>query len=175
MRGLALTAVLACGFASVPMAAHAAAPATAPVARDLGTFGKWTASVDLEGGKPVCYMSTIASKSDGTYKARGPVMLTVTHRPSRKEFDTVSIVAGYQYKVDSDVAVTVDKQTWSFFSKSDRAWARDTATDKAVTKAVIAGNTLVTKGTSIRGTPTTDTFALTGAGKAYKVITDACK
>ena len=146
-----------------------------PKPGELGKFGVWDTFVDLEAGKPVCYMVAKPSKSDGTYKARGDVMLTITQRPARKEADVVSIVAGYQYKVDSDVAVNVDKEAWAFFSRGERAWARDSATDKAVTRAILKGNMLVTKGTSIRGTPTTDTFPLSGATKAYNAIMQACK
>jgi len=167
MRFLAYAAVLMAGLSASAMAQ--------PESKTLGTFGDWEAFIHVEAGKPVCYMVTKASKSDGTYKARGEVLLTVTHRPARKTMDVISIVAGYQYKVDSDVGVTVDKQAWNFFSSADRAWARDPATDKAVAQAIVKGSTLTSKGTSIRGTPTTDTFALAGATKAYKAISDACK
>jgi hypothetical protein len=146
-----------------------------PESRELGKFGAWEAFVDVQGGQPICYMATKPTKSEGTYTARGDVLLTVTHRPAQKTFDTVSIVAGYQYKVDSEIAVRVGKDVWNFFSSGDRAWARDAATDKAVAHAIVQGSSLVAKGTSIRGTPTTDTFTLSGSAKAYQAIGDACR
>jgi hypothetical protein len=144
--------------------------------KDLGTFGKWLAYVDQEDGKPVCYMAAKPTASEGTYKARGDVFITITHRPARHTWNEVSIVAGYQYKQDSGVAVAVDKgKPWDFFSNADRAWSRDAATDKAVIKAMARGKTVTVKGTSNRGTPTTDVFTITGFGKAYKAISAACR
>lgn len=147
----------------------------APEAQELGTFGDWKAYADMEGGKKICYLAIKPSKTEGGYKARGNVFLTITHRPVAKTFDVVSIVAGYQYKPDSDVAVDVGKSSWSLFTNADRAWARDAATDKAIVKSLAKAASLVAKGTSNRGTPTTDTFEMAGFGKAYKAINDACK
>jgi len=158
------------------MSVTAVTPASAAAeAKPLGTFAGWMAYADSDAGKPVCYLALKPTKTEGTYKARGDVFLTITHRPAAKSFDVVSIVGGYQYKEDSDVAVDVDKKTWSLFTSSDRAWARDAATDKAIVKGIAKSGTLVAKGTSNRGTPTTDTFALAGFAKAYKAINDACK
>jgi len=167
MRSLVLAAAVL-GFCA---SAHAA-----PEAQDLGTFNGWKAYADLEAGKKVCYLALKPDKTEGGYKARGNVFLTITHRPATKAFDVVSIVAGYQYKADSDVGVNVGPSSWTLFTNADRAWARDAATDKAIVKAIAkSGGTLVAKGTSNRGTPTTDTFALAGFAKAYKAINDACK
>ena len=147
----------------------------APEAKSLGTFGKWTAFSSTEAGKPLCYIALKPAKTEGTYKARGDVLLTITHRPSEKAFDVVSIVAGYQYQPDSDVAVVLGKKKWALFTSADRAWARDAATDKQIVQALAKGGALTAKGTSNRSTPTTDTFVLTGFPAAYKAINDACK
>lgn len=144
-------------------------------AKPIGTFGKWTAFTTVENGKSVCYAALKPAKSEGTYKARGDVLLTVTHRPADKAFDVVSVVAGYQYQPDSDVAVSLGKRKWALFTSADRAWARDAATDKQIVQAMAKGGSLVAKGTSSRGTPTTDSFALTGFAAAYKAIGEACK
>ena len=144
-------------------------------AEELGTFGSWVAYKDTERGKAVCYMISKPAKSAGDYTRRGDVFLTITHRPARKSLDVISVVAGYQYKDDADVVVSVDSKSWAFFTNTDRAWARDTATDKAVATAIARGHTMVVKGTSNRGTLTTDTFDLSGSSNAYKAINEACK
>jgi invasion protein IalB len=162
-------------FAAALLGLSLSAAHAAPEAQDLGTFGNWKAYADVEAGKKLCYLAMKPDKTEGGYKARGNVFLTITHRPATKAFDVVSIVAGYQYKPDSDVAVNIGPSSWSLFSAADRAWARDAATDAAIVKAMAKGTALVAKGTSNRGTPTTDTFTLTGFGKAYKAINDACK
>ena len=144
-------------------------------AKTLGTFGKWTAFSTNQGGKMLCYAALNPAKSEGAYKNRGDVLLTVTHRPADKAFDVVSIVAGYQYLGDSDVAVTIAGKKFALFTSSDRAWARDAATDKQIVEAMVKGANLTAKGTSTRNTPTTDTFALGGFTAAYRAISDACK
>ncbi|MBX7198809.1 MAG: invasion associated locus B family protein [Rhodospirillaceae bacterium] len=141
----------------------------------LGTFGKWVAYTYTDKGKPVCYMAAKPDKSEGSYKARGEVQLLVTHRPAEKAFDVLSVVAGYQYKPDSDVTLAAGGQTFTLFTNADRAWARDSKTDSAVVQQLIKSSTAVIKGTSSRNTPTTDTVSLTGFSAAYKAIGDTCK
>lgn len=150
-------------------------PAQAQEVKALGTFGKWVAFTYTEKGKPVCYISAKPDKSEGSYKARGEALLLITHRPAEKAFDVVSMVAGYQYMPDSDAVVTAGGQTFRLFTNADRAWARDAKTDAAVVAQLVKSNSAVIKGTSNRGTPTTDTFSLTGFSAAYKAISDTCK
>ncbi len=154
-----------------------AAPAAqaADDAKTLGTFGKWTAFSSGAGGKMMCYVALPPAKSEGTYKNRGDVMLTVTHRPGDKAFDVVSLVAGYQYLGDSDVAVTVGTKKFALFTSADRGWARDAATDKQIVEAMLKAANLTAKGTSSKNNVTTDTFALGGFTAAYRAISDACK
>jgi hypothetical protein len=163
-------AALALLWLFIPVSAQAA-----PEAKSLGTFGKWEAFSYTDAGRAICYAAARPSKSEGAYKARGEVLLTVTHRPADKAFDVVSVVAGYQYLADSDVAVTIGSRKFALFTSGDRAWARDAATDKQIVQAITKGSALVTKGTSSRNTPTTDTFPLNGFSQAYKAINDACK
>jgi hypothetical protein len=165
-----LASFLIVGFLASP-AAHAAAPEAKP----LGTFGKWTAYTSAEAGKPICYAVLKPAKTEGDYKARGDVMLTVTHRPAEKAFDVVSVVAGYQYQPDSDVAVNVGGKSYALFTSSDRAWARDAATDKQIVQAMTKAVSLTAKGVSNRKTPTTDMFTLTGFPAAYRAINESCK
>ena len=166
-----------------PLAAFAAMSAAlvAPLAAGaqemtaLGTFGKWVAYTYTEKGKPVCYMAAKPEKSEGAYKARGDAQLLVTHRPGEKAFDIITVVAGYQYKPDSDVTIAAGGQTFTLFTNADRAWARDSKTDSAVVQQFIKSNTAVIKGVSSRNTPTTDTVSLAGFTAAYKAIGDTCK
>jgi invasion protein IalB len=153
----------------------ASASAQAQEVKALGTFGKWVAFTYTEKGKPVCYISAKPDKSEGSYKARGEVLLLITHRPGEKAFDVVSMVAGYQYLPDSDAVVTAGAQTFRLFTNADRAWARDAKSDAAVVAQLIKSSTAVIKGTSNRNTATTDTFSLNGFSAAYKAINDTCK
>ena len=138
----------------------------------LGTFGKWIAQTYQENGQPVCFMSV---KPEAVTKARGDVLFMVTHRPSEQSWDVISIVAGYQYQPDSDAALTVNGKRFNLFTNGERAWARDGATDATIVDLMIKGNNASVRGTSNRGTVTTDVFPLAGFTAAHKSISESCK
>jgi len=141
----------------------------------LDTFGDWTAYVYQGAEGKICYMSSSPEKSVGKYKKRDDVFLMVTHRPADKSFDVVSVVAGYTYKKGSKPTLTVDKKAAiTLGSDENGAWPKDKATDKKLVDQMKAGSTAVLRGTSKRGTATTDTFSLKGFSKAYRAISEAC-
>ena len=100
--------------------------------------------------------------------------MLITHRPADKTRDVVSVVAGYSYKADSDVRVDIDGKNHTLFTHGERAWARDSATDRRLVDAMRSGRKMVVRGTSERGTATTDTYSLSGFTAAHQAITKAC-
>ncbi len=140
----------------------------------IGEFGDWSAFQFSEDGSSACYMSSEPAKATGDYKKRGDVFAIVTHRPAEKRIGEVSIVAGYAYQKDSTVEVAIGKQNFELFTQEDGAWALDAEADKELVQAMRKGNRMVVKGTSARGTLTTDTYSLKGFTKAYNAIGKAC-
>jgi len=140
----------------------------------IGTHGAWTAYMYQEDSALVCYMASEPTKAEGNYTRRGDIFTLVTHRPAENAFDVVSVVAGYPYKNNSDVSIRVGSRTYDLFTHGERAWARDVGTDKAVVQGMIRGNTMTIKGTSSRGTLTTDTYSLRGFTAAHKTISTSC-
>ena len=138
----------------------------------LGIFGDWEAFADLREG--FCYAGSKPTKQEGKYSQRGDVFILVTHRPKEKTFDVVSIEAGYVYKDGSEVIAAVDGKPLSLFGQGGQAWARDAAGDAQLVKALRAGSALVVKGTSSKGTLTTDTYSLKGVSAALDAINKAC-
>ena len=136
----------------------------------IGDYGDWSAFQFSEDGNPACYMSSEPTKATGDYKKRGDVFAIVTHRPA----EMVVRIAGYAYQKDSTVAVAIGTQGFELFTQDDGAWALDAATDKKLVQAMRKGNRMVVKGTSSRGTLTTDTYSLKGFTKAYNAIGKAC-
>lgn len=155
-------------------AAVASAPALAQGIERLGDFGDWSAFQFVENGNKACYMASQPKKAEGDYKKRGDVYAIVTHRPGEKLRDEVSVLAGYSYKEGSVVQVTIGGQAFELFTQGDGAWAKEKKADEALVKAMIKGSSLVAKGTSSRGTKTTDTYSLKGFSKAYAAIGKAC-
>ena len=162
--------VLALGCAAplvVPTVAHADP-------ESIGSFGDWQAvSFDESDGKG-CYITSKPTKAEGNYSQRGRVYVLVTNRPADKTFDVVSVVAGYTYEDGGEVTVTIDEAEFGLFTSNDSAWAPDADTDAQLVAAMKKGNSMVVRGTSSRGTDTTDTYSLTGFSKAYEAMAEAC-
>ncbi len=150
------------------------AQAQASKPRLLGTFGEWRAYSFLENGNKVCYMAAEPKTQVGNYTSRGDVFALITHRPAEKTKDVFSYITGYPYKVGSEVNVSANGSNYKLFTQDETAWAADAAADRVVIGAIKAGSTMVVKGTSKRGTLTTDTFSLNGSSKAYNTISKEC-
>lgn len=152
----------------------AAAPAAAQQARHpIGTFDDWEAYTATEGGKKICYMGSVPKKQEGNFSKRGEVVFLVTHRPADKETGVVSITAGYTYKKDSSARVQVGDKGFDLFTDGGFAFAAE-GKDKDLVQAMVRGNDMVVKGTSSRGTATTDSYSLKGFTAAWKAIGQAC-
>ncbi len=142
--------------------------------RLIATYDDWSAYMFVEGGNKVCYMASQPMKDEGDYSSRGKIFALITHRPAEGTRDVFSYITGYPYKTGSDVAVTIGGSRYTLFTQDDTAWAPDAAADRQLSEAIRQGSSMVVKGTSQRGTLTTDTFSLRGSGKAYQTITEEC-
>jgi len=154
--------------------AFAAPKASAAEPTSLGDFGKWGAYTFKEGDKKACYIAAKPTKAEGKYTYRGSVYAMVTHYPDDSETNVFSYKAGYDYKPDAEVSLTIGEETFTLIGKGDKAWAADADTDAKIAEAISKGSRMVVKGTSARGTETTDTFSLSGSGAAYKAAGKEC-
>ena len=140
----------------------------------LGTNRDWHAFQYVENGNRVCYMASRPLEEEGDYTVRGDVFVLVTHRPAENSRDVVSFIAGYSFASDREVSVTIGGDTFRLFTEDDTAWARDEATDRRLIQAMRRGADMVVRGTSARGTLTTDTYSLFGFSATYSQIGEAC-
>ena len=154
------------------LAGSVSAQASEP--RLIGTFGDWAAYSFVENGNKVCYMASQPKTAVGNYTSRGDVFALITHRPAEKTVDVFSYITGYPYKAGSEVSIQANGRTYKLFTQDDTAWNADAAADRALSLAIREGSNMVVKGTSKRGTLTTDTFGLSGSSKAYSTISKEC-
>lgn len=140
----------------------------------IGNYGDWAAYSFTENGNKVCYMVSQPKKAEGNYSKRGDVFALVTHRPGEKTKNVFSYITGYTYKSGSDVTVDVNNTKFTLFTQNDMAWTPDQSSDDRITDAIRKGSNMIVKGTSSRGTLTTDTFSLKGSGGAHDAINKAC-
>jgi invasion protein IalB len=145
----------------------------APQQKPLGTFGDWAAVAD-GGDKRLCYIGSAPKKAEGKYTTRGDAHVLVTHRPADKVKGEVSVSAGYPYKEGKDAEADIDGKKFKLFTRGENAWAYDAAEDRAMVAAMKAGKQLIVRGTSSRGTATTDTYSLSGFSAALAAIDKAC-
>ena len=149
-------------------------PVSAATPTQIGKHSDWTAYTLTEKGNTVCYMVSRPVKAQGKYTNRGEIFALVTHRPAESTKDVFSYITGYSYKPGSDATVDIDGARHVLFTQDDTAWTPDASADSKLAKAIQTGSKMVVRGTSSRGTLTTDTYSLKGSGAAYKAISKAC-
>ncbi len=162
-----LLAVLCGSLLALSLPASAQTKATL-----LAKNGDWEAYTYSDKSGPVCYMAAIPKNSQNAPANRGMATLSVTHRS--KELNVVSVAAGFTFKKDSTAEMTVGSKKFSLFTNGSGAWARDSATDKAVVQAMIKANDAVINGTPAKGKAVVDTFSMAGFSASYEAINQAC-
>lgn len=150
-------------------AAHAGEP------RLLATYGAWNTYIVVDGDDKICYMASQTQDAKGDYKKRGDAYAMITHRPADHVRNEFSYLAGYTYKPGSEVTVDIDGQKFVLFTRDDSAWTSDGDTDEKLAKAIAAGRKMTVRGTSSRGTVTTDSVSLKGSGDARSRIDKECR
>jgi invasion protein IalB len=145
-------------------------------AEELGNFGAWYAFTQGEGEEKLCYMIAAPIQSVGDIPNRGEVGVMVTHQMGGKVRDQVSVALGFaphktkytRAKVDSSGNILLR------LVDGDRAWIRDSNTDRQLVGRMKRGGELVVTGMSSSGIASQDTFSLDGFTKAYAAISVAC-
>jgi Invasion associated locus B (IalB) protein len=168
-RGLGLSL----GLAILGMAA--AGPATAQTATALGQFKDWGAYVAESGGSKVCYALSQPTSSEPKGVNRDPIYLFVTSRPGQGVKNEVSVVIGYPFQPDSKASAEVGSDKFTLFTKDDGAWVENAAEESRLVAAMRAGASMKIKGTSQRGTDTSDNYSLQGISAALDRIAQECK
>ncbi len=150
-----------------------AAPAAAAEDDALGRFRDWYAATFVEDGARICYIVSQPVASEGDYTRRGPTYVQVTRHAGGG--DVVSIEAGYPYEPGSEVEAQIDDgDAHALFTDGETAWAYDDDGDRALVAAMAGGLGLVVRGTSQRGTRTTDRYSLLGFSAARAAAAEAC-
>lgn len=146
------------------------APAAAAQPKELGKFEDWIAATHQESGQTVCYAFVRASNSAPALPNRGPVVLTVTERPTGR--DAVAITAGYTYPKGAAVTMQVGTTGLDFYTSGSDAFARD---GKAAVAAFQKGDQALSRAPGAReGQVIADTYTLRGFSAAYTAINKAC-
>ena len=129
--------------------------------------GKWNFVKDTD----YCYIGSAPIETDlPEDKQRGATYILV-YRINKSKEAIVQITAGYSYKKDQKVGVTIDNAQFDFYSDDDAAW---TDNDNKVIFAMKKGIKLTVKGESSLGTTTTDIYTLKGFTAGYNQLFNDC-
>jgi len=164
--------------ASLLLAALAIQPAAAqapPGAVLLGEFRDWSAAAQQGGPAKLCFAYSQPKSSRPTNLNRDPTYLYVTVRPREAVRGEVSVKIGYPFKERSTATTAVGRQSFEMAVLNDTAWLVNPADDGKLIAAMRRGRDLVVKGTSRRGTATTDTYSLAGLREALERIAQECR
>ena len=169
-----LTGLLAGGLMATQMTGAAFAQAAAN-ATQLATFKAWTAWKGSDATGDVCYISAQPDKSEPANVNRSPIHFLIIHRKGMGTKNEVQTLIGYPFNsTSSNAAAAIDGKSYPMVTDGEGAWLADTSGEAGFVAAMKAGSTLTVKGTSQRGTNTTDTYSLSGVTAAMQEIDKAC-
>ncbi len=176
--GIRNSRAFVCALAVAAMVSVTAAPVSAQEVQYLGSHGseqeKWHTFFYTENGNRVCFMASQPLREEGNYTSRGDVFVHITHRPAEGSRDVVSFTTGYTFETESTVDVRIGNDDYRLFTHQDTAWAPNEETDRSLVQAMRGGANMVVRGTSARGTLTTDTYTLMGFTAAHNEVLEAC-
>ena len=129
--------------------------------------GKWNFVKETE----YCYIGSAPIETDIPEGKQRGITYILVYRINKSKDAIVQIAAGYPYKKDQKVSVTIDNSQFDFYSEDDAAWFND---DNKVIFAMKKGIKLTVKGESSRGTKTTDIYTLKGFTAAYNQLFKDC-
>jgi hypothetical protein len=155
-----------------------AAPAVGGVQPTLlGQFADWGAYTASPGGRKVCFALARpgSSQTNPAGRPRDPAHLFISTRPADQVRDEVSLIIGYAFKDKSNATIEVGSTKFNLYTEKDGAWISNAADETRLIEAMRRGSELVVKGTSARGTQTTDNFSLKGIAQALERVAQECR
>src|SRR6266700_3819782 len=163
--------------AAKPPAPPPAAAAPVPQPTLLGQFGDWGAYTASPGGKKVCFAlaKPANSKTVPPNRPRDAAFMFISSRPAEKVRDEVSIIFGYGFKPNADASVEISGAAYAMYTQADGAWVKNAAEETRLVDAMRKGADLTVKGTSAKGTASTDVYSLRGLPEALNRVGQECK
>jgi hypothetical protein len=160
-----------------PKPAAAAPAAGQPQPTLLGQYGDWGAYTASPGGSKVCFAlaKPKTAKTEPAGRPRDPSYMFVSTRPAENVKNEVSVIIGYPFKASSDATAEVGTAKFAMYTQNDGAWIKNVAEEARMVDAMRKGADLMVKGTSGRGTTSTDQYSLKGLAQALDKIEQECK
>jgi len=167
---------------AAPKPPTAAAPAAPPAPGGvqptlLGQYGEWGAYTASPGGKKICFALAKPANSSTSppNRPRDPAWMFISTRPAEKVKEEVSVIFGYGHKPNSDANIEVAGGSYAMYTQADGAWVKNAAEEPKLVETMRKGQDLTVKGTSAKGTVSTDVYSLKGLSLALDKIGQECR
>jgi invasion protein IalB len=143
----------------------------------VGQFGTWGAYTAMPNGKKVCFAlaKPASSKTNPPNRPRDPAYVFVSTRPAEKVVNEVSVMIGYQLKPGSESSLEVGSARYAMYTQGDGLWIKNAAEEERMVDTLRKGTDVTIKGTSAKGTETTDVFSLKGLSQALDRLAQDCR
>lgn len=140
------------------------------------SFYNWTVYEyqESEFAEKKCYIVSYPISSDTDHNARIKPYIMITRFQKRRK-EEVSIFGGFDYKMNGNVYLLVQKKYFKLKSKGDMAWARTKSDDIAIIQTLLNGDKLKVRGDSDVGTYAVDVYTMKGIAKAYARMRRICR
>jgi invasion protein IalB len=162
---------------ATPNPAPAATASTGSEPTLLGQYGDWGAYAASPGGSKVCFAlaKPKTSKTEPAGRNRDQSYMFISSRPAENVKNEVSVIIGYPFKTSSDATAEIGGAKFAMYTQNDGAWIKNVTEEARMVDAMRKGADLTVKGTSGRGTQSTDQFSLKGLAQALDKIEQECK
>jgi Invasion associated locus B (IalB) protein len=143
----------------------------------LGNYDNWGAYTAAPGGKKICFAiaKPDSAVTDPPNRPRDQAYFFIASRPAEKVKDEVSVLAGYPFKEKSEAVAEIGAAKFAMYTEKDGAWIANVADEARMVEAMRKGSELVVKGSSAKGTKSTDRYSLKGLAQALDRAAQECK
>jgi Invasion associated locus B (IalB) protein len=158
----------------------AAAPPGAPPGAEpalIGQYEEWGAYTATPNGKKVCFAlaKPVSTSTNPPNRPRDQPWMFISSRPGEKVKDEVSVVFGYGLKPSSDANIEIAGGSYAMNTQGDGAWVKNPAEEPKLVETMRKGRDLMVKGTSAKGTVSTDVYSLKGLAQALDKVGQECR
>ncbi len=161
-------------FAAAATSLVLAANAHAQTVDLVETQGAWGLYADNATPKQVCFLAAQPQSVEPQGANRGPIYFYVSAWPKDGVKTEPSAKVGYPIDTNKEMSVTIGDDNFKLFAKGERGFVSDAAEESKLIESMKKGTTAVVKATSTRGTPTTDTYSLSGISAALTKMAETC-
>jgi hypothetical protein len=130
-------------------------------------------TVNDDVGKKYCYIFSYPFDKFGNHKSDRKAYLMLTQSGNFKQEVTVS--AGYAYRRQSEVMVSIDGKQFSMLGNEYLATSRNPTQDLQMIKTMLSSVRIMVKSESVFGTYSVDTYLLDGFAESYTKMNNLCR